>query len=436
MIHLFQRYNKNTARLLNTLELSGISTTTVVLEDDGWLPSGVTSVYKFFTGYIEGEGIPFNQLPLGDGLEVVHNGDFAKVMDYNHRVSDIIYAQGSHPRRVHHVLSEFDSFKVVDTYCSQGFLFSTVRVNEGKLASTSYYNSSGCEIITVDWKTRSVTLNENGRVQVFSSLLSFFLYGLSQMGINGQEAIAIDSLDLPYDILSSFEGFKKNENIIYLDEVPSDDLVKTKLKKFIKSGNFIINLQYDNTLKLKQLLGSRVPQTLIGHVEEFLREPVEDVSVLIETLSDDIVNLELLLQAHPSVQFHITAPTNMSSKLHSLESYDNLHLYPRVSDEKREDLYSTCAVYLDINRGREVKGALQRAFQHQMFIMAYDETAHDSAYVPAKSIFGQSDAGLSKTLHALENGVSVGDMVEAQHLLLGLANRDDVANRVSSFYRG
>ncbi|MEG1094478.1 MAG: accessory Sec system glycosylation chaperone GtfB, partial [Lactococcus sp.] len=78
-------------------------------------------------------------------------------------------------------------------------------------------------------------------------------------------------------------------------------------------------------------------------------------SILILTNSDQIAQLNQLVEALPNYQFNIAARTTMSQKLHAFENYSNVQLYPTVDDSELEKLISVSSFYLDINHGNEVE---------------------------------------------------------------------------------
>ena len=51
----------------------------------------------------------------------------------------------------------------------------------------------------------------------------------------------------------------------------------------------------------------------------------------------------------------------MSAKLMSLGKYDNVKLYPTITQAKIDQLFQTCDVYLDINKDGEIVNAIERA---------------------------------------------------------------------------
>ncbi|MDM7862402.1 hypothetical protein QTP93_00305 [Staphylococcus borealis] len=128
-----------------------------------------------------------------------------------------------------------------------------------------------------------------------------------------------------------------------------------------------------------------------GYVYDYQKSNQYTKQILNLTNSDDIPNLEKIIQQCKDYQFHIGAITEMSAKLMDLGKYDNVKLYPTITQEKVHHLFATCDVYLDINKGGEIVNAIERAMVNNQLIIAYDETAHRRAFISEKNITQQSE---------------------------------------------
>ncbi|MCH4388405.1 hypothetical protein MKS16_01085 [Staphylococcus haemolyticus] len=81
----------------------------------------------------------------------------------------------------------------------------------------------------------------------------------------------------------------------------------------------------------------------------------------------------------------------MSPKLMGLGKYDNVKLHPTITQAKIDQLFQTCDVYLDINKGGEIVNAIERAMLHNQLILAYDETALRRSFIAKKNITKQDE---------------------------------------------
>ena len=64
MIQLFDRYGQESRDLHESLEVAGLSRTTVVIEPDGFLQDGILSPFTYYLGYESGKALYFNQVAV------------------------------------------------------------------------------------------------------------------------------------------------------------------------------------------------------------------------------------------------------------------------------------------------------------------------------------------------------------------------------------
>ena len=116
---------------------------------------------------------------------------------------------------------------------------------------------------------------------------------------------------------------------------------------------------------------------------------------LIVTNSDQIEHLEDIVVSLPDVTFRIAAVTEMSSKLTAMMAYPNVILYQNASQQQIEELYQLSDIYLDINYANELLHAVRQAFDNNLAIIAFEETAHNRTYLAPENTFGKDNlAGL------------------------------------------
>ena len=70
---------------------------------------------------------------------------------------------------------------------------------------------------------------------------------------------------------------------------------------------------------------------------------------LILTVSDQIEQLDYLLENLPNICFHIAAPVQFSEKIRSLETKHNVRLLTATNEAQLNFLINTCDFLLDIN---------------------------------------------------------------------------------------
>ena len=96
------------------------------------------------------------------------------------------------------------------------------------------------------------------------------------------------------------------------------------------------------------------------------------------TVSDRIEHIEYLLEHLPEMDFHIAAPTCISSSLEQLgRKFSNCQLYPLVyADYSLDILLKQADCYLDINHGREVDEIISKALEYNKVILSFSNTSH------------------------------------------------------------
>ena len=99
---------------------------------------------------------------------------------------------------------------------------------------------------------------------------------------------------------------------------------------------------------------------------------------LILTVSDQIEQLEYILENLPDICFHIAAPVQFSEKIKVLESRYNVRLMTVTTDQQIDFLVSMCDILLDINHFQEVDSIVSKFVQAGKMVLAFDNTVHDN----------------------------------------------------------
>ena len=97
---------------------------------------------------------------------------------------------------------------------------------------------------------------------------------------------------------------------------------------------------------------------------------------LILTVSDQIEQLEYILENLPDICFHIAAPVHFSEKIGVLESKYNVRLVIVTTDQQIDFLVNMCDFLLDINHFQEVDAIVSRFVQAEKPVFAFDNTVH------------------------------------------------------------
>lgn len=97
---------------------------------------------------------------------------------------------------------------------------------------------------------------------------------------------------------------------------------------------------------------------------------------LILTVSDQIEQLDYLLEHLPNICFHIAAPVQFSEKIRVLESKYNVRLMTVTTEQQIDFLVNFCDILLDINHFQEVDSIVSKFVQAGKTVLAFDNTVH------------------------------------------------------------
>ena len=244
-----------------------------------------------------------------------------------------------------------------DYYNQYGYLFKTeTYVTDLGLVSTSYYSVSGEVLLDENHLVGSILYND----QLYLNKLSLYNKCLAELGYS-KEPITFNHLGTPLEIvLSSLES---GHELIFQEEV------------FVNS--IPDNLQYviHNSDKISISVTNRSTYSILENMckVQFMMLLVPSKSdlgsfkdVLITTQTDQLTSIEDFVEQLPDLEFHIAAPTQMSSKLFDLNKYSNVHLYPNISGDNLDDLFNRCGVFLDIAMSPTVFDANRRALENNL----------------------------------------------------------------------
>lgn len=391
IVLLLDQYSVDSENLYHSIVAAGYDCPAVVIEEDGFLPEHMMSVYGYFLGYdknhpkVKGSPRYFNQIPVPDYWEISGNNTSGSVHDLYRERGRIFYAAPLHKRLVKVVdwLDECGVVRSSDHYNRYGALFARTIFNaDGKKVNRSYFDAEGREVIMENFVTGDIILSEE-QVRIFHTKVSFICYFLKKAGYEDSR-IFYNSLSTPFFVSQSREAAGR-EDILFWQEPARGDI----------PGNMQLILQ-ENASRTQTILVQKRkaydklialganPQIVqrVGFVYPFVKENRHRPEALICTNSDQIAHCQKLVEALPQLHFHIAAITEMSPKLMRMGQYDNVSLYPGIKMERLDELFASCDYYLDINHGSEIVSAVYQAFLHNHLLYAFVETIHNRDYIP------------------------------------------------------
>lgn len=395
----------------------------VVIEEDGFLPEGVISVYGFFLGDFKAargkKARPryFNEITVPEYWEISGTNSNGKVQDLSRERGRIFYAEPKHKRLVK-VVDWYDERGIVrssDHYNRYGALYGRTIFNaKGQRVNRSYFSAEGREVIVENFVTGDIILNEGNVVRVFRSKTDFVLHFLVRAGFP-QTRIFFNSLSTPFFVSNRLKSRVKRDVLFWQEptgkEIPGNMQVIFQ-GEASRTGSVVVQ----NRASYDQLIALGANPDMckrLGFIYPFEKENGHRPEALICTNSDNLEKGEELVRALPQMHFHIASITEMSSKLMGMGAYGNVSLYPGATAGLLEQLFDRCDYYLDINHESEIVSAVQKAFLHNQLIFAFEETAHNRDYEAGEHIYRKEDA--SRMIFAIKKAMADGAVLE-EHL--------------------
>lgn len=401
VVLLFDNYGLDSQNLHTSFKLAGKDYPVVVLEDNGFLPEGVMSVYEYFLGEMKaGDNIPgkpryFNQIKVPEYWEISANNSSGKIHDLNHERGRIFYAEPKHKRLIK-VVDWLDDKGVVrssDHYNKYGALYARTTFNaKGQRVMRSYFSAEGIEKIVENYVTRNIILNDEGIVKIFDSKKDFVMYFLEKAGLS-KHRLFYNTLSTSFFVSESLGDNGKGDVLFWQEpneEIPGNMRVILDGKSARTSK--IMVQKRGSYEKLLSLGAPEEKLQKLGYIYPFKKENTHKPEVLICTNSDRIAQCTQLVEALPELHFSIVALTEMSSKLMSMDQYKNVSLYPGAKMKLIEDLFMKCDFYLDINHESEIVSAVQTAFLHNHVVLGFEETLHNANYIAQEHIYKMENA--------------------------------------------
>ncbi|MBQ9700575.1 MAG: accessory Sec system glycosylation chaperone GtfB [Lachnospiraceae bacterium] len=424
---LMDTYSDDSKKLHTSFKLAGKNYPAVVIDDDGFLPEDVTSVYGYFLGEfpvsdrIPGKPRYFNQITVPEHWEISGTNSSGKIHNLNKERGRIFYAEPKHKRLVRAV-DWYDDRGVVrscDHYNRYGALYARTTFNaKGQKVNRSYFSATGAEIIVENYITKDIILNDGDSVRIFHSKVDFIKFFMERAGYVDKR-IFFNTLSTSFFVSQALPAVHKNDILFWQepihDEVPGN--MRVILNDNANRTAKIMVQQRVAYRKLRKFGVSKDYITRLGYIYPFTKINNRVPEALICTNSDRLANIKPLIEAIPHMHFHIAALTEMSSKLMSLDSYDNVSLYPGVKSDMLDELFNKCDYYLDINYESEIVSAVQTAFLHSHLILGYKDTLHNANYVANEHIFelNETDRLVSLIKETLESEDAMNEALDKQY---------------------
>lgn len=398
MIELYDRYSQESRDLHESLVATGFSQFGVVIDADGFLPDGLVSPFTYYLGYEKGKPLYFNQVPVPAFWEILGDNQSARIEDVTQERAVIHYADGLQARLVKQVDWKDLEGRVrqVDHYNRFGARFATTTYSaDSEPIMTIYQDVNGQEVLLENHVTGDILLTLPGQsMRCFANKVEFIIFFLQDLGFDSHQLI-FNTLATPF--LVSFHHPDKSGSDVLVWQEPLYDAIPGNMQLILESDDvrtkkIIIpnKATYERALELTDEK-YHAQFVHLGYHYQFKRDNFLRRDALILTNSDQIEQVEAIVEALPDVTFRIAAVTEMSSKLLDLLRYPNVVLYQNASLQKIQELYQLSDIYLDINHHNELLQAVRQAFEHNVLILGFNQTVHNRFYIAPDHLFESSE---------------------------------------------
>lgn len=427
IILLLDNYGEESKKLHTSFKLAGKKYPVFVIEEDGFLPEDVNSVVGFLLGdfkeakHLPGQALYFNQIKVPEYWEISGNNSKGSVHDLNKERAGIFYAEPKHKRLVK-VVDWYDEKGVVrssDHYNKYGALYARTIFNaKGQKVNKSYFSADGKEILMENYVTNDIILNDGNVVRIFHTKKELAAYVLEKAGY-ARHRMFFNTLSTSFFVSELLPENGKGDVLFWQEPIREDipGNMRGILDGTAKRAARVMVQRGDAYEKMKALGAPERVIRKLGFIYPFQKENAGRPEALICTNSDRIAELNKIVEALPEVHFSIAALTEMSSKLMSMEQYENVSLYPGAKMNLLEELFEKADFYLDINYESEIVSAVQKAFLHNHLIFAFKETLHNASYVAVEHVFAleQADALIKEIKAAMGSTERLKAGLGAQH---------------------
>lgn len=402
MINLFENFLEKEQDLYKSLNKSGYKHTTVVLNDDGYLPENIMSPIRYFTQATSRnkKTLPkfFNELDIPYYWEIKGDGQKAEIFEGYKKKGRVLYSQRRGDYRVVKAVEWFneqEKVRSIDLYNQFGKFFGRKSYSDGQLTLTSYFNDKHQEVLLFNHITGTIQVNFKNKKYFFEKFVDFIMFYFDVADLDTTN-IFYNSLATPFFITEALKKKypeKNYQHTLFWQEISSS--IPGNMMQLLKDEHLattkIVIQDREEHLRIKQQIheevNTKVQIHYLGYIYDLKERNTVERSILTLTNSDEIAGLDTLIKALPHHQFNIAARTTMSDRLLAYDKYPNVTLYPTVEEEEIEQLLQKNSFYFDINHGNEVDQIIRKAFENNQLMFAFKETLHNKRYICPENVF-------------------------------------------------
>nr|WP_305182691.1 accessory Sec system glycosylation chaperone GtfB [uncultured Schaedlerella sp.] len=394
IILLFDQYSLDSQRLHTSLKRAGYEHLAVAIEDDGFLPEGVMSIYGYFTEDFKWK-TGCNRKRSCSKIIIPEFSKLDEEYEGCQERGQVFYIWISKKRYVKSVkwYDKRDIIRCVDHYNRYDAMYArTIFGVEGQRIKKLWFSPEGEKVMVEDMITGGITLNEGDSVKKFERKTDLIVFFFVKTGL-WQSRIFYNSLSTPF-FVSNRLGVVSKSDILFWQEPIGDEIPGNMQMILDGRAGRTSEIVVQKKLAYERLLELGADESLIhrlGYIYSFKKKNSHKAEALICTNSENVEHCCEIVREIPQMHFHIVAVTAMSEKLLSVGEYENVSLYPGAGMDLIRNLFQNCDFYLDINQEGEIVSAVYRAFLHNHLIFAFEETIHNRDYVTERWIYPAKD---------------------------------------------
>ena len=273
----------------------------------------------------------------------------------------------------------------VDYYDESGSKYAEAVVNEGSESVVKYCDRNGTPMI-ISWTSTGFTAVKKERQEEYYESREQFLIAFMNDFISEHK----DDTVFFYEPGLRKYIPKDSSCVLFVPDQVPEELADPG---FRESLSLIVAGNPDSFCQIRQLFSEEEALEILecgSHIDRTARHPVGNA--LIVTRSQQIEQLQLLVEGLPELHFHIAAGTMMAPGLLEFDKYANVTLYPNSPRNNIMKLMSNCAFYLDVNHYLEYEGIVHAAQRMDRLVYAFENTVHQRMSIPEEHIFSQNKA--------------------------------------------
>ncbi|WP_418372909.1 hypothetical protein [Agathobacter sp.] len=391
MIILAKEYTDFIKRIRKTINNMGKSCSVCTLMPN--TDHDADDVFGFYDRYINDENIKsahtkelyYAFIKLPEWWAVCADGINGAVYDNDVKKASIYFNEPIEKRNVRSVEWHDEENRVYrkDHYNKMGYKYCTENLRSNKIIQREFYDSEGNLVVLEQVMSGTYTVFEKNNIKkVYTSFAELFKDIMTKAEISDKNIVVFD-----VEELEKIYGLREEYSVtFYLN----DDKQYEKFQK----GEFKDKLRILCNDKNKSDWIAQHTDCVCKNFSLYDKREKNKSGIkkaLIFTDSDQLEMIETLITRIPDLEFYIAAWTLMSDKLLQLQDYENVYLYPVVSEEKIKELFDLCDIYLDINHYNEVYDSTNLAVNNSMAVFAFENTVHRRDICLKKNIFETTD---------------------------------------------